>query len=82
MLFAVSFLSCSNPMCMSFELGKVWCQRSTIGLKPIAPETVGKYTEDITIDGGLIQKALGFVPQYDLKRGWEEAIRERNGYKF
>jgi hypothetical protein len=35
-----------------------------------------KYTEDIAIDGSLIQRELGFVPQYDLKTGCEETIRE------
>ena len=32
--------------------------------------------EDIAVDGSLIQRELGFVPQYDLKTGWEETIRE------
>jgi len=35
-----------------------------------------KYTEDIAVDGSLIRKELGFVPQYDLQAGWEETIRE------
>ncbi len=49
----------------------------TFGIKsPITRETVDKYTEDIAVDGSLIQKQLGFVPQYDLKTGWEEVIRE------
>jgi UDP-glucose 4-epimerase len=43
---------------------------------PIARATIDKYTEDIAVDGSLIQKELGFVPQYDLKTGWEETIRE------
>ena len=30
-------------------------------------------------DGTLIQKELGFVPQYDLKTGWGETIREMRG---
>ena len=48
-----------------------------IGLKPPAtPEMIDKYTEDIAVDGSLIQKELGFMPQYDLKTGWEETIRE------
>ncbi|MDO8722448.1 MAG: hypothetical protein Q7J31_09505 [Syntrophales bacterium] len=38
-----------------------------------------KYTEDIAVDGSLIQKELGFMPQYDLKTGWEETIREMQG---
>jgi hypothetical protein len=32
---------------------------------------VEKYTEDIAVDGSLIQRGLGFVPQYDLNTGWE-----------
>ena len=51
-----------------------------IGLKPpVTREMIDKYTEDIAVDGSLIQKELGFVPQYDLKTGWEETIRERRG---
>ena len=42
----------------------------------ISRATIEKYTEDIAVDGSLIQKELGFVPQYDLKTGWEETIRE------
>ena len=50
---------------------------NTIGIKsPVTRETVDKYTEDIAVEGSLIQKELGFVPQYDLKAGWEETIRE------
>ena len=49
-----------------------------IGLKPpVTREMIDKYTEDIAVDGSLIQKELGFVPQYDLRAGWEETIRER-----
>ena len=49
----------------------------TIGLKPpITPEMIDKYTEDIAVDGNLIQKELGFVPQYDLKTGWKETVEE------
>jgi UDP-glucose 4-epimerase len=48
-----------------------------IGLKPpITRAIIDKYTEDIAVDGSLIQKDLGFMPQYDLKKGWEETIRE------
>jgi UDP-glucose 4-epimerase len=48
-----------------------------IGIKsPVTRAMIGKYTEDIAVDGSLIQKELGFVPQYDLKTGWEETIRE------
>jgi nucleoside-diphosphate-sugar epimerase len=43
---------------------------------PISREIIDTYTEDIAVDGSLIQKELGFVPQYDLQAGWEETIRE------
>jgi UDP-glucose 4-epimerase len=49
----------------------------SIGLKPpVTKAIIDKYTEDIAVDGSLIQKELGFMPQYDLKTGWEETIRE------
>jgi len=51
-----------------------------IGLKPpVTMAIIDKYTEDIAVDGSLIQKELGFMPQYDLKTGWEETIREMRG---
>jgi nucleoside-diphosphate-sugar epimerase len=43
---------------------------------PITPGMVDKYTEDIAVSGSLIQKELGFVPQYDLQTGWRETIGE------
>ncbi len=42
----------------------------------VTPGMIDKYTEDIAVDGSLIQRELGFMPQYDLKAGWEETIRE------
>jgi hypothetical protein len=45
-------------------------------IPPVSRETVDKYTEDIAVDGSLIQRELGFVPMYDLRAGWEETIRE------
>ena len=54
----------------------------SIGLKPpVTKAIIDKYTEDIAVDGSLIQKEMGFVPQYDLKTGWEETIREKQGKK-
>ena len=51
-----------------------------IGLKPpVTKAIIDKYTEDIAVDGSLIQKELGFMPQYDLKTGWVETIREMRG---
>jgi len=40
---------------------------------------IEKYTEDIAVSGARIQEELGFVPQYDLKRGWQEAIDQLRG---
>jgi|SRR3989339_377996 len=49
----------------------------TLGLRPPAIQAmIDKYTEDIAVEGSLIQKELGFVSQYDLKAGWAETIRE------
>jgi UDP-glucose 4-epimerase len=50
---------------------------NAIGLKPpVTKAIIDKYTEDIAVDGSLIQKELGFTPRYNLKAGWEETIRE------
>lgn len=43
---------------------------------PVLKETIDKYIEDIAVDGSAFQKELGFVPQFDLKTGWIDAIRE------
>jgi nucleoside-diphosphate-sugar epimerase len=43
---------------------------------PITPEIVDKYTEDIAVNGSLIQNELGFELKYDLQAGWHEIIRE------
>jgi len=48
---------------------------------PLTPETIDKYTEDIAVDGGLFQKEIGFVPQFDLKAGWVDAVKERDSFK-
>jgi len=49
----------------------------SMGLKsPAILAMIDKYTEDIAVDGSLIQQELGFVPQYDLKAGWEETVKE------
>jgi UDP-glucose 4-epimerase len=54
-----------------------------IGIKPpVTREMIDKYTEDIAVDGSLIQKELGFAPQYDLNAGWVETVKERrDSYK-
>ena len=43
---------------------------------PISRDTIDKYTEDIAVDSQLIQKELGFKPQFDLESGWRETIQE------
>jgi UDP-glucose 4-epimerase len=43
---------------------------------PVTRETVDKYTEDIAVDGSLFQKEIGFAPQFDLKAGWVDAVKE------
>jgi nucleoside-diphosphate-sugar epimerase len=37
------------------------------------------FNTEIQRSRSRIQKELGFVPQYDLKAGWEETIREMRG---
>ena len=44
---------------------------------PITRETVDKFTEDIAVDGSLFQKEIGFVPQFDLKAGWRDAVGKK-----
>jgi nucleoside-diphosphate-sugar epimerase len=43
---------------------------------PISRDTIDKYTEDIAVDSQLIQRELGFKPQFDLESGWRETIQE------
>jgi len=76
-----------KPPRLSLPVGQVWLVAgliekgaSNIGIKsPVTRETVDKYTEDIAVDGSLIQQERGFVPRYDLKDGWEETVL---GFEF
>ena len=43
---------------------------------PISRDTIDKYTEDIAVDSQLIQRELGFKPEFDLKTGWQETVEE------
>ena len=43
---------------------------------PAGRNTIDKYTEDIAVDSQLIQRELGFKPQFDLKTGWQETVEE------
>ncbi len=40
-----------------------------------------KYTQDIAVDGSLIQRELGFTPRVDLDEGWRRTVAglRRNG---
>jgi hypothetical protein len=44
---------------------------------PISRDTIDKYTEDISVDNQLIQRELGFKPQFDLEKGWEDGKMRR-----
>jgi len=43
---------------------------------PVGRATINKYTEDIAVDSQRIQNELGFKPQYDLRSGWCETVKE------
>ena len=43
---------------------------------PIGRATIDKYNEDIAVDSQLIQRELGFKPQYNLQTGWQETVEE------
>jgi nucleoside-diphosphate-sugar epimerase len=43
---------------------------------PIGRATIDKYAEDLAVSGERIHEELGFEPEYDLARGWEETICE------
>jgi len=57
-----------------------------IGFKsPVGRATIDKYTEDIAVSSQRIQTELGFKPQFDLRSGWQETIREmrgKNSFRF
>jgi UDP-glucose 4-epimerase len=60
-----------------FSAGLMEDTSQLVGRKsPISRDTIDKYTEDIAVDSQLIQKELGFKPQFDLKTGWEETVNE------
>ena len=81
---SICFALGRKPPLLSLPLGFSYCIADLIekisritGLNvPAIKATIDKYTEDIAVDGSLIQKELGFVPQYDLNTGWGETIKE------
>ena len=48
---------------------------------PAVRSMIDKYTQDFAVDGSLFQKEIGFVPQYNLKTGWADTIREMRASK-
>jgi len=42
---------------------------------PITRASIDKYTEDVRVDGRLIQSQLCFVPQFDLAAGWRKTVK-------
>ncbi len=42
---------------------------------PLSRKTLSKYLEDVAVDGSLVQRELGFVPQVTLDRGWREVMQ-------
>lgn len=60
-----------------FAAGVVEDMMGIVGIKPpIMRATIDKYTEDIPVNSQLIQKELGFMPQYDLLTGWKDTVQE------
>lgn len=43
---------------------------------PVGTATVDKLIEDVAVDGSRIMRELGFSPDYDLQRGWDETIAD------
>ena len=43
---------------------------------PLNRAMLDKYLEDVAVDGSKIQREIGFIPQYNLARGWQETIQE------
>lgn len=48
---------------------------------PLSSTLLEKYLEDVAVDGSKLAVQLGFVPAYELRAGWQEAIAgmRRNG---
>lgn len=43
---------------------------------PLNRAMLDKYLKDVAVDGSKIQREIGFIPQYNLARGWQEMIQE------
>ena len=45
-------------------------------LLPLSRKTITRYLEDLPVSSKRISSELGFVPQFDMIRGWSEVIDE------
>jgi len=64
------------PMALA-RAGAVLCEngfRAAGCRPPLSTALLDKYTEDIAVDGTLIQRTLGFTPTIDLDEGWRETM--------
>lgn len=43
---------------------------------PVNRATIDKMTEDIAISGEKMKRELGFIPNYDLQKGWRATIEQ------
>ena len=73
----------SLPLGVSYQIANLIekIARATGFNLPAVRSMIDKYTEDIAVDGSLFQKEIGFVPQYNLKTGWADTIREMRASK-
>ena len=52
-----------------------------LGLKPpISVDSVDKYLEDIAVDSSLIERELGFEPEFALRTGWQATVEEMRAH--
>jgi UDP-glucose 4-epimerase len=59
------------------RVGAMLCEGAcrAVGLRPpLTRALLDKYTEDIAVDGTMIQRTLGFTPAVDLDAGWRETM--------
>lgn len=41
---------------------------------PVTRRTIETLVEDVAVDGGRLQRDLGFAPRFDLERGWRDVV--------
>jgi nucleoside-diphosphate-sugar epimerase len=41
---------------------------------PVTRTSIDKLVEDVAVDGGRIQRSLGYSPRFDLVRGWRDVV--------